>query len=168
MNLRGAVQSLVLPEVFHFNHDLHRAARRQFLQAPGDGGQGGFVANQPVTVEDVGDDHRAARAGNVQVLARLRTGGPCGRRAVAMQHEVDVQFASCEVNPTRGVVAHRGLGTVAVTVGARCPILQGGDFLGSAGKQQLDVVIATQAGKARQFAATQGDAAHARGQVGDP
>jgi len=82
-----------------------------------------------------------------------------------VQHEVDVQFVGRQVDSARRVLAH-GWPSAAVT--AQVAGVDGLLLLGSFREQQLDVVVTAQAGETLQLGATQGDAAHARGEVGHP
>jgi len=92
IDLRRAFQGLLLLAVFHFDHYQRLAIGRQAFEAAGDGGQGGFVADQQVAVENVRHDHRATRAADVQELPRFGLLGPGRGRAVAVQDEIDVQL----------------------------------------------------------------------------
>ena len=63
-----------------------------------------------------------------------------------MQNEIDVQFVGHQVDSPWRVLAHGGAGTA---IAAQVAGVDGLLLLGSFGEQQLDVVIAAQADKAR-------------------
>ncbi|MNL27870.1 hypothetical protein D3C87_1494900 [compost metagenome] len=100
----------------------------------------------------------------MQELPRFGLFGPGRGRAVAVQHEVDVQFQGVQVIAARRVVAHLGQGAV-VLAGAQHQGFQGRSLLGVLREQQFDVIVRAQADEACQFRAPQGNPAHARGQV---
>ncbi len=123
------------------------AAGGQLLQPPGDGGQRRHVAGEQVPGVVGGYEEGAARAADVEPVARLGTGGPGGGRAVAVQSEFQRQLVGHGVVAARGVVAPRGASTPG-------------------GQEQLDVVVEPGAVKAFQRVATQGDDAHLRADLG--
>ena len=141
------MQRLLLRRIGDFNHRQHLAPGRQFFQASTDGGQGGFVADQQVAVENVRHDHRASWPADIQVLTDLRLLGPGRRRAIAMQHEVDIQLADFQVVASWRVVAHGRLRAVALDGERRA--FQRRLLGGVLREQQLDVIVAAQADKAR-------------------
>ena len=56
-NRCSAVKGLLFPCVFDVYHDPCTAIGGELLQASGDGGDGRFVADQQVAVEDIGNHH---------------------------------------------------------------------------------------------------------------
>ncbi|MCY1403260.1 hypothetical protein D9M71_184300 [compost metagenome] len=82
-----------------------------------------------------------------------------------MQHEVDVQLIGHQVDAPWRVLAHgRPCATIPSQISGLDRLLLRWRF----GKQQLDMVVTAHAGEALQLGTAEGDAAHARGQVGDP
>ena len=57
VNRCGAVKGLLFPRIFDVYHDQCPAIGGELLQASGDGGDGCFVADQQVAVEDIGNHH---------------------------------------------------------------------------------------------------------------
>ncbi|MNH23253.1 hypothetical protein D3C79_831420 [compost metagenome] len=161
------MQHLLLLAVFHFDNHQRTAIGRQAFQAAGDGGQGGFVADQQIAVEDVRHDHRTPWPADVQELPGLGLRRPGRGRAVAVQHEVDVQFQGVQIVATRGVVAHLRQRTI-VLAGAQHQGFQRRGLFGILREQQFDVIVRAEADKACQFRATQSNPAHARSQVDHP
>ncbi|MNL35817.1 hypothetical protein D3C87_1578670 [compost metagenome] len=161
------MQHLLLLAVFHFDDHQRTAVGRQAFEAPGDGGQGGFVADQQIAVENVGHDHRAPWPADVQELPGLGLLRPSRGRAVAVQYKIDVQLQGIEVVAARGVVAHFRQRTV-VLAGAQHQGFQRRRLLGVLREQQFDVIVRAQADETCQFRAAQGNPAHARGQVDHP
>ncbi|MNZ30069.1 hypothetical protein D3C78_473250 [compost metagenome] len=158
------MQHLLLLAVFHFDDHQRTAIGRQAFQTAGDGGQGGFVADQQIAVEDVRHDHRTPWPADVQELPGLGLRRPGRGRAVAVQHEVDVQFQGVQVIAARRVVAHLGQRTVVLT-GAQHQGFQGRRLLGVLREQQFDVIVRAQADKTCQLRAAEGNPAHAWSQV---
>jgi hypothetical protein len=87
------------------------------------------------------------RAADVQVLPGRGLFGPGRGRAIAVQHEVDVQLTGVQVIAAWRVVAHRRLRAVALDVEGFQRCLFGGVLR----EQQLDVIVGAQADKARQL-----------------
>ncbi len=83
----------------------HALAGRQFLDPARDRGQRRFVADQQVPVERRRDHEGTARPADAQPLSGLRLRRPAGARAIAVQHEFDIELARRGVVAARGVVA---------------------------------------------------------------
>ncbi|MNZ74156.1 hypothetical protein D3C78_925980 [compost metagenome] len=164
IDLGSALQHLLLLAVFHFDNHQRAAIGCQAFEASGNGGQGGFVADQQIAVEHVRHDHRTPWPADVQELPRFGLFGPGRGRAVAVQYEVDVQFQGVQIVATRGVVAHLRQRTI-VLAGAQHQGFQCRGLFGILREQQFDVVVRAEADKTCQFRATQGNPAHAWSQV---
>ena len=159
------VELLFFGLALNFDHGQHRCARRQLLDTAANGGQSGFVAGQQIPVKGQRYDLTAARAADYQRVANLRRGSPTRGRAIAMQHEIEIDPALLNAPVARGIVAHfpLGAGRKLRAIGAHWRQL----LRGALGKEEsLDMVGIAGRDKTGHVA-FQTDTAHQRRDLGN-
>ncbi|SPC16369.1 conserved hypothetical protein [Cupriavidus taiwanensis] len=104
---RSAQQRDLRGGIANFHHDDGMGIGAQLFQPARDRRQRGIVADQQVPVEPSGHHERAARPAHAQVLARPSLCRPRRRRAIAMQHEFEIQLLLGRIVAARRVIACR-------------------------------------------------------------
>ena len=119
---------------------VHGGRLRQRLEQGGDGRDRGLVGGEPPVVRRPARGRTGRRAGHRELVTRLGPLRPRGRRALAVQQELDLQGLGGRVVAARGVGADRGPRSLVGVDGAvRRELGEARRVLAVGGQEHLEV-----------------------------